>query len=155
MITEWKPKWIILWTSISINWWVVSTRFKRRCLGGLIRSNKEMLIMLSGLTLSTITLILIVIRTSRLSFTIRNAAQGKSSSEISTSSSVIRTVFRISTSIMFGALHKTLQLGMSRTALLLVLQLANSRGSLLITNNRNTIKLFKVKKIGSRIMILM
>jgi len=44
---------------------VVSKRFKRRCLGGLTRSNKEMLIMLSGLTLSTITLILTVIRTSR------------------------------------------------------------------------------------------
>jgi hypothetical protein len=96
---------------------VVIIRFKRRSLGGLTRSKKEMLIILSGLTLSTITLILIVIRTSRLSFTIRNAAQGKSSSEISTSSSVIRTVFRISTSIMFGALQKTLQIGMSRTAL--------------------------------------
>jgi hypothetical protein len=114
-----------------------------------------MLILLSGLTKSTITLILTVIRTSRLSYTIRNVAQGKRSSGKSTSLLVIRTVFRISTSIMFGALHKTLQLGMSRTALLLVLQLANSRGSLLITNNRNTSKLIKVKKLVSRIMILM
>ena len=97
--------------------------------------------MLSGLTKLTITLILTVIRTSRSSYTIRNVAQELSSSEISTSLSVTRMVFRISTSIMFGALHKTLQLGMSRTVLLIVLQLANSRGSLLISYKRNRTKL--------------
>ena len=98
-----------------------SFRNRRRELNGLIRLSKEIETIRKGLIVHTITWILIVIRTSRLSNIIKNAAQGKRSSEIGMSLLVTRTLTIMETSIMSGVLPKTLTLGSNRNALVMVL----------------------------------
>jgi hypothetical protein len=80
MRLEAKSTSIISWISTSINWWTASRRSLRGCLGGPTRWRNGMRTMLKGLIESVTTWILTVIRTSRSSYTIRNAAKAKSSS---------------------------------------------------------------------------
>ena len=85
MRLEAKSTSVISWISTSINWRAASRRSLRGCLGGPTRWRKGMRTMPKGLIESVTTWILTVIRTSRSSCTIRNAAQGKSSSARGTS----------------------------------------------------------------------
>ena len=73
------------WIRFSISLWVARNRYPKRCLSGPTKWRVGMRTMLKGLIEKETTWILTVIRTSRLSYTIRNAAQGKSCSARSTS----------------------------------------------------------------------
>ena len=107
---------------------VTSVRPWSRCLGGHIKSKMEMLTLLRGLTKLTTIWTLTAIRTFRLSYTIRAAAMESITLEISTPLSVIRIMWRMVTSTMFGVHHRIPRHGSNRMQVFRMRRLGNSEG---------------------------